>query len=905
MKLYENIHTETIDAVIEKFKTSIKTGLSSKESESRANEYGLNELEEGKRKNPWKMLFEQFTETMVVILIIAAIISAFLGKEIETISILLIVILFAVLGFVQEYRAEKAMAALRKLAVPFVRVIRDGTVKEIAAKYLVPGDIIVMETGNIVPADVRIIETANLKIQEAALTGEADPIDKRAQAVIKPDAPLGDRVNMAYMGTVITLGRCKAVVVRTGMNTELGKIANMIQEVQKVRTPLQNRLDQLGKWLAIAGGLAALLVLLIGVVMGESFVDMFLVGISVAVAVIPEGLPAVLTITLALGSQRMLKRNALIRKLPAVETLGSVTVICSDKTGTLTENRMTVISIESAGIEIHDFPSKSQSYPHSIQLNLMIGTLCNDAELKICEQDGVTVIGEPTEAALVDAAVKAGLVKHDLELQLPRIGEIPIDSSRRRMSTIHQLKESIPLCSAYNLKSEYIMFMKGAVDSLIGLSSHIRTENGVEQITHEWVGRIRSAHDKMAEKGIRVLGFAYREIDILDQVQSMHHLEEQVVFVGMAGLMDPPREAVKSAVSKCTAAGIRPVMITGDYPLTAMAIAKKLGITDSAEFLTGEHLTKMSEDELLEKVRGVNVFARVAPQDKLRIVNSLQSQGEIVAMTGDGVNDSPALKKANIGVAMGITGTDVSKEASDMVLLDDNFATIVTAVEEGRGIFDNLIRFIKFSLGGNLGKVLVMLLAPILGVTIALNPMQLLWLNLLTDGLMGLGLGVEPSEEDNMNRPPRSTKDPILNRPAIIHVAWTGTLIGVIALGVIYFYFDPTQAEDTYWQTMLFATIGFTQIGHAFGLRSSSYFLFSPVSNKLFTVVTVLTLILQLSVIYVPFLDDFFSLVPLKTGDMLISILLGIVMLIAVRIEKILNLHKFKVRLLHSKLSEM
>ena len=887
MKLYENSHSETIDEVVEKFETSIETGLSSQELQSRADEFGLNELEERERKSPWKMLFEQFTETMVVILIIAAIISAFLGKEIETISISLIVILFAVLGFIQEYRAEKAMAALKKLAVPFVRVIRDGTIKEIAAKLLVPGDIIIMETGNIVPADVRIVETANLKIQEATLTGEADPVDKRAQAVIKSDAPLGDRINMAYMGTIITLGRCKAVVVRTGMNTELGKIANMIQEVRKEKTPLQNRLDQLGKWLAIAGGLAALVVLFIGVVMGESFADMFLVGISVAVAVIPEGLPAVLTITLALGSQRMLKRNALIRKLPAVETLGSVTVICSDKTGTLTENRMTVTSIETAGVAIHDFPSQGKKYPDNILLNLMIGSLCNDAELKTAGREEISIIGEPTEAALVDAAAKAGLIKHDLELQLPRVGEIPFDSTRKRMSTFHHLKDK-PCCFAHNLKSGYVMFMKGAVDGMIGLSSHVRTESGEEPISQEWITRIKESHDKMAERGVRVLGFAYREIDVFSQEQNIDHLEEHLVFVGMAGLMDPPRDTVKSSVSKCTAAGIRPVMITGDYPLTAMAVAKNLGITDTSEFLTSEHLDKLSEDELLEKVRKINVFARVAPQDKLRIVSALQSQGEIVAMTGDGVNDSPALKKANIGVAMGITGTDVSKEASDMVLLDDNFATIVTAVEEGRGIFDNLIRFIKFSLGGNLGKVLVMLLAPLLGVVIALNPMQLLWLNLLTDGLLGLGLGVEPSEKDSMNRPPRSTKSPILDKPAIIHVAWTGLVMGLISIGIIYFYYKPSESQHPYWQSMLFATIGFLQIGHAFGLRASSHFILSIVSNKIFTVVAILSLVLQLSVIYVPKLNDFFSLAPLKIEDLAIALLLGVAFLIFVRLEKML-----------------
>lgn len=887
MKLFDNIHTETIDEVIEELNTSLKSGLSSAEAQNRTREYGLNVLEERERKAPWKMLLEQFTETMVVILIIAAIISGFLGKEIETISILTIVVLFAILGFIQEFRAEKAMAALKKLAVPLVKVIRDGRTQEIASKHLVPGDLIIIEAGNIVPADVRIVETSNLKIQEAALTGEADPIDKRAQAVSKPDSPLGDRINMAYMGTNVTLGRSKAVVVRTGMSTELGKIAGLIQDVQKEKTPLQSRLDQLGKWLAIGGGVAAVMVAIVGIMMGETFVDMFLVGISVAVAVIPEGLPAVLTITLALGSQRMLKRNALIRKLPAVETLGSVTVICSDKTGTLTENKMTVTTIESAGVSIHNFPLVPQKYPDNVLLNLIIGALCNDAEIKSVQEEDLSILGEPTEAALVEAAVKAGLIKHNLESQWPRLGEVPFDSNRMRMSTFHHLKDK-DSSVFQEINSEHVMFMKGAVDSLLSLSSHIKTETGVEPITDEWVKRIKNAHDEMASKGVRILGFAYRTVDAFDQNANLYDLEDEVIFVGMAGLIDPPRSAAKSAIKKCKTAGIRPVMITGDYPLTALAIAGELGIDIGPGYLTSESLGKLSDEELQKKVAKVSVFARVAPEDKLRIVNCLQSLGEVVAMTGDGINDSPALKKANIGVAMGITGTDVSKEASDMVLLDDNFATIVTSVEEGRAIFDNLLRFIKFSLGGNLGKVLVMLFAPIAGVIIALNPMQLLWLNLLTDGLMGLGLGVEPAEKENMDRPPRSTKKPILDKPAITHVAWTGLLMGIIAMGVIYYYYDGSRPEDTYWQSMLFATIGFIQIGHAFGLRASSHFVLSLVSNLAFTVVTLLTLILQLSVIYVPRLNNFFSLMPLKIEDLAVALVLGVVYSVFVRLEKIL-----------------
>ncbi len=886
MQLFENIHTVPTEEVLQKLKTSVKEGLSAAEAQSRLNEYGPNELEEKAKKAAWKMLLGQFTETMVVILIIAAIISAFLGKEIETIAIAAIVILFAILGFVQEYRAEKAMAALKQLAVPFVRVIRDGNLQEISARLLVPGDIIVLEAGNILPADVRFIDTVHMKIQEAALTGEADPVDKRTQAIGKADIPLGDRWNMAYMGTTITMGRGKAVVVRTGMNTEIGKIANLIQDVQKGKTPLQNKLDQLGKWLALAGGIAAALILIVGMLQGESLSSMFLVGISVAVAVIPEGLPAVVTITLALGAQKMLRRNALIRKLPAVETLGSVTVICSDKTGTLTENKMAVTSLEAAGVSIKTFPTEGVDFPN-IHLNLIIGMLCNDADIRHTE-NLKTVIGEPTEAALVDAALQVGLVKQELESKLPRVGEVPFDSDRMRMTTIHKRSgngNEIPYLNDLN-QTDYIAFIKGAVDSLLKISRYVKTKEGIEPLDEHWISRIKKAHDELASHGIRILGLAYRELKEIDQSNDFMEVESEVVFSGMAGLIDPPRASVKAAVSKCMQAGIRPVMITGDYPLTALAIARELGIPTQAGYLTSEQLIHFSDRELEEKVKEVSVFARVAPQDKLKIVTALQNLGEVVAMTGDGVNDSPALKKADIGVAMGITGTDVSKEASDMVLLDDNFSTIVTAVEEGRAIFDNLIRFVKFSLGGNLGKVLVMLLAPFSGIVVALSPLQLLYLNLLTDGLMGLGLGMEPSETDNMSKPPRAVKDPVLNKPAVIHVTWTGILIGVISLAVGFIYFDPEQPHDPYWQTMLFATLGFTQIGHALGLRATGHSVFSLTSNIVFTTVIILTLILQLMVIYIHFFHAFFSLTELKLTDLALSFALGLFMLACVRFER-------------------
>ncbi|MBX2961135.1 MAG: cation-translocating P-type ATPase [Cyclobacteriaceae bacterium] len=886
MRLFENIHTATTEEVLHKLNTSIKDGLSANEARSRLEEYGPNELEEKVKKQAWKMLLGQFMETMVVILIIAAIISGFLGKEIETIAIAAIVVLFAVLGFVQEYRAEKAMAALKQLTVPFVRVIRDGVTSEISARLLVPGDIIVLEAGNIVPADVRFTEAVSLKIQEAALTGEADPVDKRTQAIGKADIPLGDRWNMAYMGTTITMGRGKAVVIRTGMHTEIGKIANMIQEVQKGKTPLQNKLDQLGKWLALAGGIAAVLVLVVGLLQGESLSDMFLVGISVAVAVIPEGLPAVVTITLALGAQKMLKQNALIRKLPAVETLGSVTVICSDKTGTLTENKMAVTSIEAAGISIRNYPVDGVDSP-DIHLNLLIGQLCNDADIQVTEQSK-TVIGEPTEAALVDGAMQAGLIKRELEAKLPRVGEVPFDSDRMRMTTVHNSSEhSVEILKRVGLdQSALIAFTKGAVDGLLKISSQVKTNDGVEPLNEQWINRIRKAHDELASQGIRVLGLAYKELNNSVDVNNPDEVETNVVFSGMIGLIDPPRASVKAAVSKCIQAGIRPVMITGDYPLTAMAIARELNIPTDAGYITSEQLSNISDKELEEKVKAISVFARVAPQDKLKIVTALQQLGQVVAMTGDGVNDSPALKKADIGVAMGITGTDVAKEASDMVLLDDNFSTIVAAVEEGRAIFDNLIRFVKFSLGGNLGKVLVMLFAPFIGITIALSPLQLLYLNLLTDGLMGLGLGVEPAEANNMKRPPRAVKDPVLNKLAIAHVTWTGIVIAAISLVISFFYFDLANPDDPYWQTMLFATLGFTQIGHALGLRASGRAIFSLTSNIVFTIVIILTLILQLSVIYISPIDHFFSLAPLHPSDLAITILLGLLMIVLVQVER-------------------
>jgi Ca2+-transporting ATPase len=849
------------------------------------------------------MLWEQFTETMVLILIAAALVSALLGKGTEMTAILAIVVLFAVLGFVQDYRAERAMAALKQLAVPTVRVRREGTLGELSARELVPGDIVLLEAGSAVPADVRLLESVNLRIQEAALTGESEAVEKHTAPLPEPDLPLGDRRNMAYLGTAVTYGRGSAVVVATGMRTELGKIAALIQEVAPERTPLQKRLDQVGKTLAGAGVIAALLVLLIGVLRGEPVADMFLTAISVAVAVVPEGLPAVVTITLALGAQRMFRRKALIRKLPAVETLGSVTVICSDKTGTLTENRMKVTVIDAAGERLdltetlrHHQPAVTadecrfdalQQISLPIGLTLAAGALCNDAALKPDARAGCFhALGDPTEGALLVAAAQAGLFKDELQAALPRVAELPFDSNRKRMTTVHRLPASDALPAPLRPLAGwgYVAFSKGAVDGLLELTTRVWTDDHAEPLTAEWRARIQAANDDLAQGGMRVLGVASRPLDVPPE-DPANGLERDLAFLGLVGMMDPPRAAVRSAVQSCNAAGIRPVMITGDHPLTAVAIARDLTIADSPEAITGDALNRMSDADLEAAVGRVSVYARVSPEDKLRIVDTLRRRRQVVAMTGDGVNDSPALKKADIGVAMGIAGTDVAKEAADMVLLDDNFATIVAAVEEGRVIYDNLLRFIKFSLGGNLGKVLVMLGAPLLGINVALRPLQLLWLNLLTDGLMGLGLGVEPAEADTMRRPPRAPDAPVLDRTVRVHISWVGVVIALITLGLGVAYFDPAHPADVTWQTMIFAALGFTQIGHALGLRASGRSPFSLTANPLMTGVTFTALALQLAVIYLPFLDRFFGLTPLMLPDLALAFVLGSLTFVAVRIE--------------------
>ena len=910
-------HRTTAEQALQELGADAERGLDAGRARLLLGEHGPNELVERAAKSPWRMLLAQFTETMVVILLIAALVSGLLGKLTETIAILAIVLMFAILGFVQEYRAERAMAALKQMAVPNVRVRRAGDVREIAARELVRGDIVLLEAGNVVPADVRFLETVSLRVQEAALTGESEPVEKQIDALDEPDLPLGDRRNMGYLGTMVTYGRGAAVVVETGMQTELGRIATLLQQVEGEKTPLQDKLDRLGKALAVVGVVAALLVAGIGVLSGESLLEMFVTAVSVAVAVVPEGLPAVVTITLALGAQRMLKRNALIRKLPAVETLGSVTVICSDKTGTLTENRMTVTMLDVAGRQIDLQESMRQrmpvldaqecsvvdleAQPFSVQLALAGGALCNDALLQTDAREGCFhTLGDPTEGALLVAAGQAGLMKDDLDAWLPRIAELPFDSDRKRMTTLHAFgenaasEESVPLPGALDALrrqgASYLAVTKGAVDGLLDLSARVWVEDRAEPLTEQWRERIRAGNEGLAKNGMRVLGVAIRALDADPRAAGPAIEERDLIFVGMAGMIDPPRTEVRQAVATCRTAGIRPVMITGDHPLTALAIAQELDIASGDRALTGADLNRMSEQELEAVVGEVSVYARVSPEDKLRIVQALQKRGQIVAMTGDGVNDSPALKRADIGVAMGITGTDVAKEAADTVLLDDNFATIVSSVKEGRVIFDNLLRFVKFSIGGNLAKVLVMLLAPVLGVRVALLPLQLLWLNLLTDGLMGLGLGMEPAEAGTMRRPPRSPQASLLDRSARRHILWVGVVIAALTLAVGALYYAP---GDKTWQTMMFTTLAFTQIGHALGLRATGQgsrgwrsVVAALRANPAILGFAALTLLLQFAAVYVPFLDEFFGVVPLSATDLGICVALGLVVWGAVEVEK-------------------
>ncbi|MFQ5398173.1 MAG: cation-translocating P-type ATPase [Anaerolineae bacterium] len=890
------------EPLLAELKSDWERGLTVAEAERRLSHYGPNELVEQGTSSPWRILWEQLTAVMVIILIITAIISAFIGDVKDAVAILVIVVLNAVLGFTQEYRAEKAIAALKKLAVPTVKVRRDGQVREIPAKELVPGDMVLLEAGVVIPADGRLLENASLHVQEAALTGESEPVKKTTGPILGADIPLGDRKNMVFMGTVVTYGRGAAVITETGMDTELGYIAHMLQSVTREPTPLQRRLEQLGRGLAAASVAIVAIVFLLGLLRGEDPQLMFLTAISMAVAAIPEGLPAVVTIGLALGAQRMLKRQALIRKLPAVETLGSVTVICSDKTGTLTENRMSVTVLDvlgetqsvdtllDHGVPALDADLSPAEKPHARSLELLIkaAALCNDAALtkSAAEPGRFRAIGDPTEGALIVAAAQLGMNKAKLDKRWPRVAEIPFTSERKRMTTVHRVDVAADQTNTPWRDNPHVAFCKGAVDSLLVITRQVWSGDKAVPLTAELHERIMAANDGLAQNGQRVLGAAFRPLADEPGHAGEAALERDMIFIGLIGMMDPPRSEVKEAVQICQTAGIRPVMITGDHPLTAQTIAQELGISHNGQkALTGQQLAQMSPDRLESLVEEVPVYARVSPEHKLKIVQALQDRGHIVAMTGDGVNDAPALKTADIGIAMGITGADVSKEAADMVLLDDNFATIVAAIKEGRVIYDNIRKFIKYTLTSNSGEIYVMLFAPFLGMPLPLLPLQILWINLVTDGLPGLALTLEPAEKGVVRRSPFHPQENIFGRGMWQHILWVGLLMGIVTLGLGYWAWSAGRGN---WQTMVFTTLTLSQMGHALAVRSGRESLFTTGlrSNKPLLGAVLLTFVLQLAVVYAPFLQELFKTVGLPPADLGLSLLLSSVVFWGVEIEK-------------------
>ncbi|MFT5195702.1 MAG: Ca2+-transporting ATPase [Cellvibrionaceae bacterium] len=916
----------TVFEAADQLKTDVEQGLSSKLAAERLAEIGPNELVDKGTKSVWAIVWEQLTDVMVIILIIAALVSAFIGEVQDTIVIIAIVILNTLLGVSQEYRAEQAIAALKKLAVPTVRVRRNGQVREMSARELVPGDIVEVESGNLIPADGRVVESINLRIEEATLTGESEPVEKTIDSIDLIEGagiPIADQKNRGFMGTIVTYGRGAILVTETGMQTELGKIADMLQGVEGEQTPLQERLDGLGKTLAVIAFLIIIAVFVLGMVTSAEVArlwaegaifsqylandgvrELFLTAIGLAVAAVPEGLPAVVTITLALGAQRMLRRHALIRKLPAIETLGSVTVICSDKTGTLTQNRMTVTLLDVAGdrevvemllaqkITLVDAEQDESVDPpfRSLAILLKAVAQCNNGKITVEPDETVSAVGDPTETALIVAAHKFGLRKDELDAHCRRVGEVPFTSTRKRMTTLHLVSDESHDSKSPWADSKYVAFTKGAVDGLLEISSYVWDGKNVLPLDASWRENIEQTNAELAQNGHRVLGAAFRPIAELPTANDMGLLEQDLIFVGFAGMIDPPRNEVAAAVEVARAAGIRPIMITGDHPLTAQYIAKELDITRNEQVLTGKQLDQIDEAELQERVKEVNVFARVSPEHKLKIVQALQNNGEIVAMTGDGVNDAPALKQANIGVAMGITGTDVTKEAAEMVLLDDNFATIVAAVREGRTIYDNIRKFIKYVLSSNIGEIVVMFIAPLAGMPLPLIPIQILWINLVTDGVPGLALALEQEEKGNMSRRPFEPNESIFSRGLGWQVITTGLILGVAAFGVGYWGFISGR-NIAVWRTMTFMTLTLAQLGNAFASRSfhESLFEIGIFSNRLMIGAVVTTVLLQLALIYVPFLTNIFKTTPLSGLELMVCVGVSVAFYGVVEILKKIN----------------
>ncbi len=849
-----NWHLLSIEKTLELL-GSKPSGLSSLDSEERLRKHGQNLLQEKRKKPVWLVFLRQFKDVMMLILIAAAFVAGIIGELSDSIVILVIVILNAVVGFVQEYRAEKAMEALKKMAAPFAKVLRENKIAQLPAAALVPGDIVILEAGDMIPADIRIVESHALKVDEASLTGESHTVEKSTDELKDENAPLGDRVNMAYKGTLATYGRGTGVVVATGMNTEIGSIARMLQEGDSV-TPLQKRLADFGKKLSAAVLGICVLLYVISVLQGEDPVRMLLTAISVAVAAIPEALPAVVTIALALGAKKLMRKNVLIRKLPAVETLGSVTYICSDKTGTLTQNRMTV-----KNVWVNEMLKNVDSFtPHRLLL------LCMSANQDTKTNEKGKLTGDSTEVAIVEYATRQAAYDKSWEKKYERVHELPFDSGRKMMTTVHRFG------------NEFLVITKGALEAVLGICENNNAAEAGGQA------------ERLAEEGQRVIAYSYRIIHQLPENAAHSFLESGQHFCGLAGMIDPPREEAKQAVEECVTAGIIPVMITGDHPLTAKAIAREIGILrpPSDKTVSGVDLAKMTQAELEDEILRIKVYARVSPDQKLQIVRTLQQKNQFVAMTGDGVNDAPALKSANIGIAMGITGTDVSKEAAHMILLDDNFATIVKAVKEGRRIFDNIRKFIRYIMTGNSGEIWTIILAPLVGLPIPLLPIHILWVNLVTDGLPALALAGEPAEKNIMQRPPRNPGESVFAHGLGWHILWVGLLMGAVCLGVQAWAMHTGNPK---WQTMVFTTLAISQMGHVLAIRSEKFFLFRQgiFSNLPLLGAVMLTFALQLALIYIPFFHEIFSTQPLTLYELLICIAVSSIVFHGVEMEKLVR----------------
>ena len=926
-----NWFNKGISQVEKELQTNIKEGLTEEQVKANYEKYGMNELKQKKKKSLFVKFLEQFKDFMIIVLIIAAIVSGAVGIAkgegiTDTIIILIVVVLNAIIGVVQESKAEKSLEALQKLSAHASKVVRNGKVAVVQSRELVPGDVVVLDTGDYVPADLRIVESANLKSQEASLTGESVPVDKNTETIDDEKVSLGDRTNMLFSSSLITYGRGKGIVVETGMNTEVGKIAKIISDTEGTETPLQTKLNKLGKTLGIAALAICIVIFIIGIAYGKDVIDMFMTAVSLAVAAIPEGLAAVSTIVLAIGVQRMVKKNAIIKKLPAVETLGSATVICSDKTGTLTQNKMTVqkVFVNNEVVEAKDIKDISNELDRLMQ----VCTLCNDT--KIGAERELT--GDPTETALIDLGFKINFdVKEVLELK--RVKEIPFDSDRKLMTTVNKVGE------------KYFVYTKGGIDELLARCNSYIVNGEIKTDLDKYKAEINKYNVDMAKDALRVLAMAYKEMDHEPTDEEMKNIENDLIFVGMVGMIDPPREEVKVAVEKCKTAGIKTVMITGDHKITAVAIAKALGILENEdEAITGSELEEMSDEDLTKNIRKYSVYARVSPEHKVRIVKAWQANGEIVAMTGDGVNDAPALKTADIGCAMGIVGTDVSKEAADVILTDDNFATIVSSVEEGRRIYDNILKAIQFLLSSNVGEIIVLFLAilitPWLGSTFNIDiglievllPIHILWINLVTDSLPALALAVDPAEDDVMKRKPKKQKG-IFTKGMSFRVVYQGVMIGLLTLaafiigiatpeenlptmvkidGTLYGveevesldealangaeYVEKQEVKVEIGQTMAFMVLAFSELVHVFNIRNNkkSVFKTHPFNNKMLLLAIGASAALMLIILLVPALRHIFSIPILPMGNLIETILLIIAPLVIVEIFKLLKINTTK-----------